>query len=132
MAKGFTVAVITPEAAVWEGEATSVVFPAWDGEVGILTSRAPLLTRLGIGRLKIQGPENQTTHLFIDGGFAQMVENRLTLLTEQAKDPADLDSDVAKADLETARTLDSVSEMAFTKKQRAVESAKKRISMSSS
>ena len=43
----FHCSVITPERAVLETEATFVAFPAWDGEVGILHDRAPLLFKMG-------------------------------------------------------------------------------------
>jgi F-type H+-transporting ATPase subunit epsilon len=81
----FHLSVITPERAVLEAEATFVVFPAWDGEVGILRNRAPLLYRLGKGELRVQSPAGNRS-LEVEGGFAQMVENRLTILTEQARE----------------------------------------------
>jgi F-type H+-transporting ATPase subunit epsilon len=92
---------VTPERAVLDVEARSVVFPAHDGLVGILTNRAPLLTQLGIGPLKVEtGAE---THLLmIDGGFAQMVDNKLTLLTEQATRASEIDRAEARRALEEA------------------------------
>lgn len=97
----FHCSVITPERAMLETDATFVAFPAHDGEVGILAHRAPLLFRLGIGELRVESPEGNHI-LFIAGGFAQMVENRLTLLTEAAKrldeiDPAAVDRLLAEA-----------------------------------
>jgi F-type H+-transporting ATPase subunit epsilon len=82
--KNFSCSVVTPEREVHETKkATFVAFPAWDGEVGILSNRAPLLCQLGKGVLRIeQGKE--TLNFEIDRGFAQMVDNRLTLLTERA------------------------------------------------
>ncbi len=100
----FQLSVVTPEKAVLDGEVTSVIFPAHDGEIGILHGRAPLLYRLGIGRLKAETAEG-TKILFIDGGFAQMVDNRLTILTEQALAPSEIDADRAEAALKKA--LDS-------------------------
>ncbi len=81
----FHLSVITPERAVLETEATFVVFPAWDGEVGVLRNRAPLLHRLGKGELRVQSPAGNRS-LQVEGGFAQMVDNRLTILTEQARE----------------------------------------------
>jgi F-type H+-transporting ATPase subunit epsilon len=97
----FQCSVVTPERAVLDVEARSVVFPAHDGLVGILTNRAPLLTQLGIGPLKVEtGAE---THLLmIDGGFAQMVDNKLTLLTEQATRASEIDRAEARRALEEA------------------------------
>jgi len=45
-----TVSVISPEAVLYEGTTDSVVAPAYDGEVGILTGHAPMMTLLGEGR----------------------------------------------------------------------------------
>lgn len=83
--KTFHTSVVTPEQAVLETEARSVVFPAHDGKLGIMRGRAPLLTRLGAGVLRVDGADGSSANLHIDGGFAQMVDNRLTILTEQAK-----------------------------------------------
>ena len=68
----FHCSIVTPERAVLDCEARSVVFPAWDGEIGVLRNRAPLLCRLGIGVLKAATDDGETV-LFVDGGFAQMV-----------------------------------------------------------
>jgi F-type H+-transporting ATPase subunit epsilon len=96
----FHCSVITPERAMLEAEATFVAFPAHDGEVGILPHRAPLLFKMGAGELRVESPQGNQI-LFVDGGFAQMVENRLTLLTEVAKrieeiEPADVERQLAE------------------------------------
>lgn len=91
MADTFHLSVITPEHAVLETEATFVVFPAWDGEVGVLRNRAPLLHKLGAGELRVTSPEGDR-RLYVEGGFAQMVDNRLTILTEQAREATETDT----------------------------------------
>jgi F-type H+-transporting ATPase subunit epsilon len=100
----FHCSVITPERAVLEADATFVAFPAHDGEVGILPGRAPLLFKMGIGSLRVESPEGNR-EFFVDGGFAQMVENRLTLLTEQARPVAEIDRAAADRAREEARSL---------------------------
>ncbi len=50
------VSVISPERTLFEGEAEGVVAPAFDGEVGILTGHAPMMTLLGRGVLRLSGP----------------------------------------------------------------------------
>src|SRR5436305_14781883 len=97
----FHCSVITPERAVLEADATFVAFPAHDGEVGILPQRAPLLFKMGAGELRVQSPQGNQA-LFVDGGFAQMVENRLTLLTEVAQKIEDIKPDSAARQLEQA------------------------------
>lgn len=83
--KTFHCSVVTPERAVLDTDATFVAFPAHDGEIGILHNRAPLLCQLGKGTLRVElGKES---HRFsIEGGFAQMVDNKLTILTDNAKE----------------------------------------------
>ena len=88
----FQCSVVTPEREVLPNcEATAVVFPAHDGEIGILRGRAPLLCRLGTGRMKVRKASGETEYLVIDGGFAQMIDNRLTILSEGAQLAPEID-----------------------------------------
>ncbi|GAC1652663.1 MAG: hypothetical protein NVS4B3_15050 [Gemmatimonadaceae bacterium] len=74
------VSVISPERVLFEGEAPSVVAPAFDGEVGILTGHAPMMTLLGKGTLRIGGSEQR---LAVDGGFLQVVDDVVRVVTER-------------------------------------------------
>ena len=76
------VSVISPGAALYEGEATSVVAPAYDGEVGILTGHAPMMALLGKGELRIEGTGGEKK-FSIEGGFLQVVDNRVRVVTEK-------------------------------------------------
>ena len=98
----FHCSVITPERAVLETEATFVALPAHDGELGVLRNRAPMLYKLGTGELRVDTHEGRQI-FFVDGGFAQMVENRLTLLTEQAKRLDEIDAASVERALAEAR-----------------------------
>jgi F-type H+-transporting ATPase subunit epsilon len=126
----FHCSVITPERAVLETEATFVAFPAHDGEVGILPGRAPLLFKMGIGELRVESPGGNHRY-FVDGGFAQMVENRLTLLTEIAKAVEELDRSEAQRALAAAREMPMISDAEFAARQRAVRSAETQLRLAS-
>ena len=76
------VSVISPEAMLFEGEATSVVAPAFDGEVGILEDHAPMITVLGRGTLRVEGAT--PARFEVAGGFVQVVDNTVRVVTEQA------------------------------------------------
>ena len=78
-----TVTVISPEAVLFEGTADSVVAPAYDGEVGILTGHAPMMTLLGKGTLRVGGG-GEGRQFTIEGGFLQVVENQVRVVTERA------------------------------------------------
>jgi F-type H+-transporting ATPase subunit epsilon len=120
----FHTSVITPERAVLEADAISVVFPAHDGEVGILKNHAPLLYKLGVGVLRVKTAEGEQS-FFVDGGFAQMVENRLTLLTEQARPVAEVNRAAAERAREEARALPaSGGETEMAARQRAEQRAR--------
>ncbi|MCB1054496.1 MAG: ATP synthase F1 subunit epsilon [Acidobacteria bacterium] len=97
--------VVTPEATIFDGPTVSVVFPAYDGEMGILPNHAPLLTRLGVGELRITRPEGEVLRYYVEFGFAQVVDNRLTILTEQALPVAKLDRAAADAALAAAQAM---------------------------
>jgi len=73
------VTVISPEQAVFDGEAESVVAPAYDGLVGILPRHAPFMTLLGKGILKVRsgGAENRFQ---VDGGFLQVARDRVRVV----------------------------------------------------
>ena len=75
------VSVISPEAVLYEGTTDSVVAPAFDGEVGILTGHAPMMTLLGKGVLRLGGGNQRFN---IDGGFLQVVDNTVRVVTEKA------------------------------------------------
>ena len=76
------VSVISPEAVLYEGTTDSVVAPAYDGEVGILTGHAPMMALLGKGVLRIGGDAGKLFN--VDGGFLQVVENTVRVVTEKA------------------------------------------------
>ncbi len=78
------VSVITPERTLFDGEAESVVAPAWDGELGILRGHAPLMALLGEGKLRIRHG-GQTEFFHVAGGFLQVVNNVVTILSERTE-----------------------------------------------
>ena len=75
------VSVISPEAVLFEGETDSVVAPAYDGEIGILTGHAPLMALLGDGELRLVGSARRFR---ISGGFMQVFNNDVRVVTEKA------------------------------------------------
>ncbi|MGI9076655.1 MAG: ATP synthase F1 subunit epsilon [Gemmatimonadaceae bacterium] len=77
------VSVISPEQTLYEGEASSVVAPAYDGEVGILTGHAPMVTLLGRGTLRLSGGGGEQ-RFTIEGGFLQVVDDLVRVVTERA------------------------------------------------
>lgn len=83
MAERLKVSVISPERTIFDGEADAVVVPAWDGQLGVMRGHAPLLVLLGDGEMRVTtGGTNQRFH--ISGGFMQVVNDVVTVLSERA------------------------------------------------
>ncbi|MCH2136869.1 MAG: F0F1 ATP synthase subunit epsilon [Phycisphaerales bacterium] len=80
-ATAFECHVITPSGPVFEGQAQYVSFPAWDGQYGVMAGMAPILSRLGEGTLRIDGP--QSSELRTRGGFAHVKGGTLTVLPDE-------------------------------------------------
>jgi F-type H+-transporting ATPase subunit epsilon len=77
------VAVLSPEQAVYEGPATQVIAPAFNGQLGILHGHAPLMALLGEGVLRVDNG-GQTLRFNVSGGFLQVVDNTVTVMSERA------------------------------------------------
>ena len=76
------VTVISPEASIFDGEAASVVAPAYDGQVGILPNHAPFMTLLGEGTLQVRAAGAEHRYR-VKGGFLQAVHNTVRVVAEQ-------------------------------------------------
>jgi len=77
------VSVISPEQVLFEGAASSVTAPAFDGELGILPMHAPMMTLLGTGTLQVQSSDG-LKRFRIAGGFLQVVDDTVRVVTEEA------------------------------------------------
>ena len=95
--------VVTPERAVLDQTVDFVALPMYDGELGVLPGRAPLIGRLGYGEMRIRHG-NQTTHFYVDSGFAQIRNNVVTVLTPRALRADEIDMRAAQDKLNRAET----------------------------
>ncbi|MHB1425407.1 MAG: ATP synthase F1 subunit epsilon [Gemmataceae bacterium] len=95
--------VVTPEKAVLDEAADFVAVPMFDGELGVLPGRAPLIGRLGYGELRLRrGME--VRRYFVDGGFVQVRANTVTVLTSRAFRAEDIDTTAVSHTLQAALT----------------------------
>jgi F-type H+-transporting ATPase subunit epsilon len=102
VSKTFRCTIVTPTAALFDDEVTYASFPAWDGQQGVMTGQSPLLTRLGIGSLRVDLSQGGTKWFLLDGGFAQVHNDVLTLLTEGATPAENISLQEAQAQLAEA------------------------------
>ena len=100
--------IVTPERAVLDEPADFIALPMYDGELGVLPKRAPLIGRLGFGELRmVRG--GHTTRFFIDGGFAQVRNDVVTVLTPRALRQEEIDPNEAhRALVEAQKVVNSI------------------------
>jgi F-type H+-transporting ATPase subunit epsilon len=95
----FQCTLVTPETQLFDQPASAATLPAHDGLIGIQTDHAPILLRIGAGPLTIKKTGGGDVSYFIAGGVAQMKDNVLTILTDEAVSPDKLDIEAAKSEL---------------------------------
>ena len=113
MATKFRCTLVTPEQQVLEGDVTYATIPAHDGQIGLMPGRAPLVAKLGNGALRLDFVDGGSRWFFVGGGFAQMKDNKLSLVADEAM-PADqivlakTEADMKAAVARVARTEEEV------------------------
>ena len=96
------VIVVTPETTVRDQAADFVALPLYDGEIGIAPGHSPMIGRLGYGEMRIR-EGGQTIRYYVDGGFVEVSDNVVSVLTNRAIPVENLDPAVAGERLATAR-----------------------------
>ena len=81
-----TLRVLTGEGVAFEARAVSIVAPGTLGYLGMLRNHAPLVTTLTPGKLTWRTPNGQAHTLRVGSGLLEIVQNRCTVLTDQATD----------------------------------------------
>ena len=115
--------VVTPERTELDIEANYITLPMYDGELGVATGRAALIGRLGYGVMKLE-TESGLKRIFVDGGFAQVENNEVSVLTGRAVPTSELDMAKADSELSAALELPSNSVEKSMLKQTAVMRAR--------
>ena len=93
--------IVTPERRVVDTEADSVTVPTASGEAGILTSHAPLISALKPGVLSYAA-SGRTERLAVAGGFIEVSEDRVAVLTDAAESAEEIDIDAARSERDDA------------------------------
>jgi F-type H+-transporting ATPase subunit epsilon len=126
MAKLLQVVVVTPEQTALEQEAEFVAVPLFDGELGIAPLHSPLIGRLGYGEMRIK-TGGKTLHYYIDGGFVQVVDDVVSVLTNRAVPASKLDAAAAQAQLTAAMTKPANTPELLAIRDRSISQARAQI-----
>ena len=96
--------VVTPEETAFETDAESIIVPLFDGEKGVMTGHAPMIGRLGNGALTLT-TEGTTESHYVEGGFIQVLDNVVSILTNQVGAIEDLNQEDLESNLRDALAL---------------------------
>nr|YP_009564805.1 ATP synthase CF1 epsilon subunit [Gelidium coulteri]YP_009565205.1 ATP synthase CF1 epsilon subunit [Gelidium sinicola]QBA96156.1 ATP synthase CF1 epsilon subunit [Gelidium coulteri]QBA96556.1 ATP synthase CF1 epsilon subunit [Gelidium sinicola] len=93
--------VIAPDRTVWDANAEEVILPSSTGQLGILTGHVPLLTALDIGVMRVR-IEKEWQPIILLGGFAEVENNKITILVNGAEKASEINLEEAQHNLEKA------------------------------
>ncbi len=93
--------IVTPEETVLDTVAEFVALPLFDGELGVGRGHSPMIGRLGYGELRLR-TGSESTRYYVDGGFVQVADNLVSVLTNRAIPAAKVDAASATEQLTTA------------------------------
>ncbi len=119
----FQCTVVTPEKQALDETVTQVILPSHDGLVGILTGHAPMLMKLGAGPLQLDLAGGQQRHYFVEGGVAQIKDDRLTIITNEAVPAGEIDVESARAEQAEATASQPTDDKSREERQRRIRSA---------
>lgn len=121
--------LVTPETTLLDERARALQFPLYDGQMGVLPGRAPLVGRLGVGELRVNTTGGGTKSFFVDGGFVQIKGTVVTLLTNLAIPAEQIDLAQAEADLAAVQAQVPTTPEALEAKQHALQRARRMIAL---
>ena len=111
--------VVTPEQTALSQEAEFVALPLYDGEIGIAANHSPLIGRLGYGEMRVRSGGSES-RWYLDGGFVQVADNVVSVLTNRAVPVDKVDGDAAEMALAAASSLPTATAEQRQAKERAI------------
>jgi F-type H+-transporting ATPase subunit epsilon len=99
----FDISLVTPDGAVFDGEAQMIVVPGAAGEIGVLARHAPLVATLKAGSTRIHLSETEVMEFATGPGFFKVELDRALALVDDAVNVKEIDDERARAQLEAAK-----------------------------
>ena len=136
MAGNIKVEIVTPEKAVVSEDAQIVVAPGAQGEFGVLVGHTPFMTPLKAGSVRYTDAGGKEREVFVSGGFAEALPDKVTVLAESAERRSDIDAERAGASKDSAEKRlaedRSSEDIDFIRARAALERALQRLQIISS
>ncbi len=102
MAENIRLEVVTPEKQVVNDRTQIVMAPGSLGEFGVLSGHTPFMTSLKTGAIHYRDQDGKDQYVFVSGGFAEALPDKVTVLAESAEKMEDIDPERAKSAMERA------------------------------
>jgi F-type H+-transporting ATPase subunit epsilon len=112
--------VVTPERTLYDQPAEFVALTLYDGEIGIAAGHAPLIGRLGYGEMRIRREGEQTDRYYVEGGFVEVLDDMVSVLTQRAIPVDQIDTAVAREQLLSAQSRRAATPEAAAVRDRTV------------
>ena len=91
---------VSPEASIISSEVEMVLIPGIDGDAGILPNHSPFMTTLRQGIVEVTFEEGNVKRYLVEGGFADITQDKMTILAENSLNLSDLDSNTLKTEID--------------------------------
>jgi F-type H+-transporting ATPase subunit epsilon len=101
--KEFSVSLVTPDGAAYEGDAEMIIVPGAAGEIGVLARHAPLIATLKAGSTRVHVSQNEVLEFATGPGFFQVLQDRAIALVDDAVKADDIDDARAREQLDVAQ-----------------------------
>lgn len=116
MAKSLHLEIVTPDRSVLSKDVEYLGAPGYEGEFGIMPNHIPFLSALKVGNLYYK-ENGKTFYVFVAGGFAEVSNNKVTILAEVAEIAAEID-------VERARKARERAEKRLVQRQEKIDNAR--------
>jgi F-type H+-transporting ATPase subunit epsilon len=123
LSSALRVVVVTPEQTVLDAPTGFVALPLYDGEVGVAPGHAPMIGRLGYGQMRI-GHEQSEQVYYVDGGFVQVADNVVSVLTNRAVQAKKLDAGSLREAVSAATSIKAAGDEQIARRDRLVAQAR--------
>ena len=91
---------VSPEASIVSSEVDMVLIPGVDGDAGILPDHSPFMTTLRQGIVEVTVEQGNVKKYLVEGGFADITQDKMTILAETSLNLSDSDSKVLKSEID--------------------------------
>jgi len=128
MADTIQLEIVTPDRMIVSDTAQEIQIPGKGGYLGILPGHAPLITEIAVGEITYRSG-NETKHIAVAWGFAEVLPEKVTILAETAERAADIDmgrAEQAKQRAE-ARIKQGGADLDYQREEDALKRAQTRI-----